>query len=73
MPSPKDLTGALSDWEKRKPTSGVPEPAVNHPAKAKPWPVERRLNPDLFSIWVYVLLLLTLLGQLAMLVSLDIL
>ncbi|MBC2595513.1 hypothetical protein H5P28_14700 [Ruficoccus amylovorans] len=73
MPSPKDITRALSDWEKRKPVRPEPEPAVYQTVKKTSAPVERRLNPDLFGIWVYILLFLTLLGQLGMLVALDIL
>ena len=73
MPSPKDITGSLSDWDKRKPRPEVSQPATNQPLKPSPAPVERRLSPDLFSIWVYILLFLALTAQLGMLVSLDIL
>lgn len=73
MPSPKDITGALSDWEKRKPVRSEPEPSDHQTVKKASTPVERRLNPDLFGIWVYILLFLTLVGQLGMLVALDIL
>lgn len=72
MPSPKDITGALGDWEKRKPVREVPQSPVPQPVGRTKPPKERRLNADLFSVWVYVLLFLALAGQLGMLVALDV-
>ncbi|QYY36613.1 hypothetical protein [Ruficoccus sp. ZRK36] len=45
---------------------------MGQPVNAPAAPSERRLNPDLFGIWVYSLLFIALLGQLALIVALDI-
>jgi hypothetical protein len=72
MPSPKDITGALGDWEKRKPVPEFSQSTAPQSVERPKPPRERRLNPDLFSVWVYVLLFLALAGQLGMLVALDV-
>lgn len=72
MPSPKDLTGSLAQWDKRRveaasdTLSGMYIDAKGHQIP------ERKLNLDIFSGWVYTMLFLTLMAQLAIVMSLDI-
>ena len=70
MPSPKDITEALSQRKIQQP-DGPATGMYKEPGKGKL--PERKLSPDLFSAWVYFLLLIALLAQLGILASIDIL
>ncbi len=70
MPSPRDITEALSNWENRQVDATTT--AMYRKSSKNKLP-ERKLNPDLFSIWVYSMLMIALLAQLGTLVSIDLL
>lgn len=69
MPEAKDLTEALAAWDKRRAEPEIPSPYDTAGGNELP---ERKLNPDIFGAWVYLLLFLTLIIQLGVLASLDI-
>lgn len=66
MPSPKDITGALSNW---KPPSPVSQEMPGPGQKLRP--AMRRMRFDSFSWLTYWILAFALAGQFLLLFSLD--